>query len=265
MNTTDRLARIREMKKAANKIACLTAYDASFARLLEQAGIDVVLVGDSLGMVLQGGTDTLQVSMEDMVYHSIMVRRGLKHTLLIADMPYNSYTDPVQALANARLLVEQAGADMVKLEGGSEILEQIRTLCGAGIAVCGHLGLQPQSVHKYGGYKVQGRSSGDADRILADALALERAGVTMLVLECIPRQLAVRITRALSIPTIGIGAGPDCDGQILVIYDVIGISGYIPKMANDFLGQGGNILNAVTQYVAAVRTGQFPTAAQSFD
>lgn len=253
------------MKQTGNRIVCLTAYDASFARLLEQAGVDVVLVGDSLGMVLQGGSDTLQVTMQDMVYHTGMVRRGLQTALLVADMPCNSYTDAAQALANARRFQTEAGADMVKLEGGSEVLGQVRAITGAGIAVCGHLGLQPQSVHKYGGYKVQGRNSADAERILADALALEHAGAGMIVLECIPRALAARITAAVSIPTIGIGAGRDCDGQILVIYDVIGISGYIPKMANDFLKQGGNISDAVRQYAEAVRSGQFPTAAQSFD
>jgi 3-methyl-2-oxobutanoate hydroxymethyltransferase len=265
MNTTERLSRIQGMKQTGNRIVCLTAYDASFARLLEQAGVDVILVGDSLGMVLQGGTDTLQVTMQDMVYHTGMVRRGLQGTLLIADMPYNSYVDVSQALTNARRLHDEAGADMVKLEGGSEVLGQVRAITDAGIAVCGHLGLQPQSVHKYGGYKVQGRNSADAERILADAVALERAGAGMIVLECIPRALAARITAALSIPTIGIGAGPDCGGQILVLYDVIGISGYIPKMANDFLKQGGNIQSAVRQYAEAVRSGQFPTAAQSFD
>lgn len=265
MSSQDRQSRIADMKPARQKIACLTAYDASFARLLEQAGMDVVLVGDSLGMVLQGEADTLKVTMDDMIYHTRVARRGLQDTLLVADMPYNSYVEPALTLANAKRLCSEGGADMVKLEGGREILEQVRALCSEGIAVCGHLGLQPQSVHKYGGYKVQGRSNEDAERIFADAHALERDGVSMIVLECIPRQLAARITASLSIPTIGIGAGPDCDGQILVLYDVIGISAYIPKMANDFLRQGGNIAGAIRQYVQAVKSGEFPTAAQSFD
>lgn len=265
MNSVIRLSRLREMKQAGEKIACLTAYDASFARVLEQAGVDVVLVGDSLGMVLQGATDTLRVTMDNMIYHTRLAANGLQRTLLVADMPYNSYTDPAVALLNARRLIAEGGAQMVKLEGGREILDQVAALHRDGIAICGHLGLQPQSVHKYGGYKVQGRSSEEADRILDDAIALEQAGVTMIVLECIPRRLAARISTALSIPTIGIGAGPDCDGQILVLYDVIGISGYIPKMANDFLRQGGNVAGAVGRYVEAVRSGQFPTAAQSFD
>jgi len=265
MNGAERLSRILDMKAARQKIACLTAYDAGFARLLEQAGVDVVLVGDSLGMVLQGEADTLKVTMDDMVYHSRLVSKGLQHTLLITDMPYNSYTDATEALANARRLLGAGGADMVKLEGGGDILDQIRGLCEAGIPVCGHLGLQPQSVHKYGGYKVQGRNSEDANRIYTDALALEHAGVKMIVLECIPRQLAAKISASLTVPTIGIGAGPDCDGQILVLYDVIGISAYIPKMANDFLRQGGSILDALRHYVDDVRNGEFPTAVQSFD
>lgn len=259
------IARLREMKLAGQKIVCLTAYDASFARLLEQAGVDVVLVGDSLGMVLQGGTDTLQVTVDDMVYHTRMVSKGLRQTLLVADMPYNSYNDPASTVDNAKRLLDEGGAAMVKLEGGREVLAQLEALQRETIPVCGHLGLQPQSVHKYGGYKVQGRNEADAERIVADAIALEQAGVAMIVLECIPRRLADRITTVISIPTIGIGAGPGCDGQVLVLYDVIGISGYIPKMANDFLAQGGNIAGAVRQYVEAVRGGQFPTAAQSFD
>lgn len=256
---------LRQMKRDGRKIVCLTAYDASFARILDSAGVDVVLVGDSLGMVLQGGKDTLQVTMNDMVYHTRMVSRGLKQALLIADMPYASYDDAASTVVNARRLLDEGNAAMVKLEGGREILPQLQALQAARIPVCGHLGLQPQSVNKYGGYKVQGRSDQDAERILADAIALEGVGVSMIVLECIPRKLADRITASLSIPTIGIGAGPGCDGQVLVIYDVIGISGYIPKMANDFLREGGNISGAVRSYIEAVRSGQFPTDAQSFD
>jgi len=264
MNKTDIYSRLQEMKQRREKIACLTAYDAGFARILEEEGTDVVLVGDSLGMVLQGESDTLKVSMEDMVYHTRMVSRGINQTLLVSDMPYNSYNDPEHALRNGKRLLG-AGADMVKLEGGGEIIDQINALCSEGVAVCGHLGLQPQSVHKYGGYKVQGRKQEDADRIFDDARALEDAGVMMIVLECIPRLLAARITAAVSIPTIGIGAGPDCDGQILVLYDVIGVSTYVPKMANDFLKNSGNIKNAVRQYVHAVKSGTFPTNDQSFE
>jgi 3-methyl-2-oxobutanoate hydroxymethyltransferase len=253
------------MKKKGEKIACLTAYDATFASILENAGVDVVLVGDSLGMVLQGAKDTLTVSMDDMVYHTRMVSIGLDKTLLISDMPNNSYNDVDSAVINARRLIEEGGADVVKLEGGREVMDQVRALCDAGIAVCGHLGLQPQSVHKYGGYKVQGRNREDAEVILEDAIALQELGVQMIVLECIPRKLAAEVTHATKIPIIGIGAGNECDGQILVLYDVIGISGYIPKMANDFLQNSGSIHNAILAYVEAVKAGTFPTREQSFE
>ncbi len=265
MKNTNAINRILEMKQRGDKIACLTAYDASFGRLLENCGVDMILVGDSLGMVLQGENDTLAVTMDDMVYHTRMVRRGINNTLLAADLPANSYLDPQMTVDHANRLLDEGGADMVKLEGGREILDQLKALSAADIAICGHLGLQPQSVHKYGGYKVQGRDQGDADRILEDAVALEQAGVKMIVLECIPMQLAEAITRAISIPTIGIGAGIGCDGQILVIYDVIGLSGYIPKMANNFLSSSGDLNSAVKNYVQAVKSGDFPTKAQSFE
>jgi 3-methyl-2-oxobutanoate hydroxymethyltransferase len=253
------------MKQNGEKIACLTAYDASFARILEKQEIDVILVGDSLGMVLHGEADTLNVTMDDMIYHTKLVRQGINHTLLAADMPNNSYSDKDSALKNAKRLIEEGEVDMVKLEGGREILEQIQALCRLGIPVCGHLGLQPQSVLKYGGYKVQGRTLEDAERILEDAIALDEAGVKMIVLECIPRKLAEKITNAISIPTIGIGAGVNCDGQILVIYDVIGVSGYIPKMANNFLQNSGSISQAIKDYILSVKAGTFPTLEQSFE
>ena len=265
MNEKKSLSYILEMKNRGEKIACLTAYDATFARLLENAGVDVVLVGDSLGMVLQGAKDTLNVSMDDMVYHTRMASAGLEKTWLVSDLPYNSYNDKDSALVNARRLIEDGNADMVKLEGGREIMEQIRAIRDADIEVCGHLGLQPQSVNKYGGYKVQGRNEEDAKRIREDALMLEELGVKMIVLECIPRTLAAEISRETNIPIIGIGAGSECDGQILVLYDVIGISGYIPKMANDFLKSSGSIRNAIQNYVEAVKDGSFPTREQSFE
>jgi 3-methyl-2-oxobutanoate hydroxymethyltransferase len=259
------ISHLREMKQNQEKIACLTAYDASFARLLESQEIDVILVGDSLGMVLHGETNTLKASMDDMVYHTKIVRKGITHTLLASDMPYNSYNDKESALKNAARLIDEGDADMVKLEGGQDILEQIEILCQEGISVCGHLGLQPQSVQKYGGYKVQGRNQQEAERIFDDAMALDNAGVKMIVLECIPHQLAAKITQAISVPTIGIGAGVDCDGQILVLYDVIGISDYIPKMANDFLQDNGSISQAVNDYIRSVKAGTFPTLEQSFE
>jgi 3-methyl-2-oxobutanoate hydroxymethyltransferase len=254
-----------QMKQNREKIACLTAYDSSFARILENQEIDVILVGDSLGMVIHGEADTLNVSMDDMIYHTKLVRKGINHTLLASDMPNNSYINKDSALKNAKRLIEEGEADMVKLEGGRDILEQIQALCSHGIPVCGHLGLQPQSVQKYGGYKVQGRKPGDAERIFEDAIALDEAGVKMIVLECIPRKLAEKITNAISIPTIGIGAGVDCDGQILVIYDVIGISDYIPKMANNFLQNSGSINRGIKNYILSVKAGTFPSLEQSFE
>jgi len=253
------------MKQNREKIACLTAYDSSFARILENQEIDVILVGDSLGMVIHGEADTLNVSMDDMIYHTKLVRKGINHTLLAWDMPNNSYINKDSALKNAKRVIEEGEADMVKLEGGRDILEQIQALCSHGIPVCGHLGLQPQSVQKYGGYKVQGRKPGDAERIFEDAIALDEAGVKMIVLECIPRKLAEKITNAISIPTIGIGAGVDCDGQILVIYDVIGISDYIPKMANNFLQNSGSINRGIKNYILSVKAGTFPSLEQSFE
>ncbi|MEX2523746.1 MAG: 3-methyl-2-oxobutanoate hydroxymethyltransferase [Gammaproteobacteria bacterium] len=259
------LSDLQSMKAAGEKIACLTAYDATFARIVDESGMDVILVGDSLGMVVQGRENTLNVTMADMIYHTRLVRRGVKRALLVADMPVHSYDSPDQALENAKRLVRESGAEMVKLEGGAEVTETIRRLREQDTPVCGHLGLQPQSIEQYGGYRVQGRESEQAQRIHADALALEAAGTAMIVLECIPRALAREITAALSIPTIGIGAGVDCDGQVLVLHDVLGISSYIPKMANDFLRQGGSIRGAFDTYRHAVKARTFPGAEHSFD
>jgi len=264
MNQKTGIAGLRAMKDAGKKIACLTAYDAGFARLVDEAGMGLILVGDSLGMVVQGGSDTLSVTMADMVYHTRLARRGVQRAVLAADMPYRSYDSASDALDNAKQLMD-AGAQMVKLEGAGAVLEVIRELVDKGIPVCGHLGLQPQSIEQYGGYKVQGRDSGDAERILNDALAVEAAGADLLVLECVPRALAGRVSRALKLPVIGIGAGVDCDGQILVLHDILGISSYIPRMANDFLQHGGSIREAIAAYVQAVRSGEFPGADHSFD
>jgi len=264
MTAVSGIAALRSRQAAGEKIVCLTAYDAGFARVVDAAGVDLILVGDSLGMVVQGADDTLDVTMEDMVYHTRLVRRGVQRALLAADLPYHSYDDAAQALINAGRLVE-AGAEMVKLEGGGAVTDSIRELAANGIAVCGHLGLQPQSITQYGGYKVQGRDSTAAERIYHDAQAVEAAGADLLVLECVPRALARRITADLEIPVIGIGAGRDCDGQILVLHDILGVSSYIPRMANDFLQQGGSVRGAVAAYVDAVRNGTFPDAAHSFD
>jgi len=264
MTVVSGIAALRSMQAAGEKIVCLTAYDAGFARVVDGAGVDLILVGDSLGMVVQGAEDTLGVTMEDMVYHTRLVRRGVQRALLAADLPCHSYDTAAQAEANAGHLIE-AGAEMVKLEGGGAVTDIIRALTANGIAVCGHLGLQPQSLERYGGYKVQGRDSKDAEHIFKDALAVQAAGADLLVLECVPRALGKRISAALDVPVIGIGAGPDCDGQILVLHDILGVSSYIPRMANDFLQHGGSIHAAVTAYVDAVRNGTFPDAAHSFD
>jgi 3-methyl-2-oxobutanoate hydroxymethyltransferase len=250
---------LQAMKQAGEKIVCLTAYDASFAHILDQAGVDVVLVGDSLGMVVQGNETTLPVTVGDMLYHSRAVSRGLSRSMLMVDMPYLSYTSPQQALEHAGQFMKQANAQIVKLEGGAEQTEIVTTLARNGIPVCAHLGLQPQRVHKLGGYHVQGREQGAADAMLQEALQLEQAGADLMLLECVPHILAEEISRALSIPVIGIGAGADCDGQILVLYDILGISiGRIPKFSRNFMAETGNVEAAVKAYVEAVKNGTFP-------
>lgn len=261
-----RLSKLQQMKQQGERIAVLTAYDASFSTIMDEAGIDVLLVGDSLGMVVQGQTSTLPVTVDEMIYHTIMVCRGSKRAMVIADLPFMSYATTEQALHNAARLMKEGGAQVVKLEGGSEIVDTVRHLAQCGIPVCAHLGLLPQSVHKLGGYRVQGRNDADAARILADALALQAAGADLLVLECVPRQLAARITRQLSIPVIGIGAGAETDGQVLVLYDMLGITpGKRPSFSHDFLANTASVAAAVTAYASAVRERRFPTTEQGFD
>ncbi len=258
-------ASLAALKQAGEKITCLTAYDASFAAVLEQAGVEVVLVGDSLGMVLQGHESTLPVTMDDMVYHSACVARGVQHALHVVDMPYKSYTTPEQALSNARRLLDEGGAQMVKLEGGRAILDVLKYLHQHEIPLCGHLGLLPQSIEELGGYHVQGRDADAAKIIMEDALALQAAGVELLVLECIPADLGATVSKALRIPTIGIGAGADCDGQVLVLHDMLGVtSGKRPKFVYDFLSGRGSVGEAVAAFVAAVKDGSFPDAAHSY-
>ncbi|ABO24999.1 3-methyl-2-oxobutanoate hydroxymethyltransferase [Shewanella loihica] len=253
-----------KFKQEGKKFTALTAYDASFAGAFDSEGIDVLLVGDSLGMVLQGHDDTLPVTVEDIVYHTRCVRRGIKRSLLIADMPFMSYATPEQAMTNATALM-QAGANMVKLEGGHWLLETVTKLTERGIPVCAHLGLTPQSVHVFGGFKVQGRDADNAQRIIDEAKAIEAAGAQLLVLECIPAALAKSITEALTIPVIGIGAGADTDGQILVMHDVLGISsGYIPRFSKNYLAQTGEIRSAIRAYIEEVDTGVFPAAEHTF-
>lgn len=254
-----------KFKQEGKKFTSLTAYDASFAAAFDSEGVDVLLVGDSLGMVLQGHDDTLPVTTEEIAYHTRSVRRGIKRALLIADMPFMSYATPEQAMSNATVLM-QAGANMVKVEGGHWLLETVTKLTERGIPVCAHLGLTPQSVHVFGGFKIQGRDADNAQRILDEAKALEAAGAQLLVVECIPAALAKTITEALTIPVIGIGAGADTDGQILVMHDVLGISsGYIPRFSKNYLAQTGEIRSAIRAYVDEVEKGIFPSSEHTFN
>lgn len=255
---------LRAMKEAGTRIAILTAYDASFAAMLDAANLDCVLVGDSLGNVIQGRDSTLPVTLEDMVYHTVAVRRGVKRALLIADMPFLSYHDRASAVDAAGRLM-RSGAEMVKLEGGRTVLDQVKALTELGIPVCAHLGLTPQSVHRLGGYRVQGRESDAARRILEDARALEQAGVDLLVLECVPEPLAAEVTAALSVPVIGIGAGIRVDGQVLVLYDALGIGvGPRPRFVRNFTEGGADVAAALAAYVKAVRDGSYPGPEQSY-
>ena len=257
---------LREMKQAGEKIVSLTAYDYSFASALDEAGVDLVMVGDSLGMVLQGQDSTLPVTLDDMAYHSACARRGCRRALLVVDLPFMSYqSSPEQALESAGVLLKEGGAEMVKLEGGVHMLETVEFLVERGIPVCAHLGLTPQSVHQLGGYRVQGRDAAGADRIHDEALALQDAGAGALVLEAVPAALAAEISAALEIPTIGIGAGAKCDGQVLVLYDMLGLyPGHRPKFSRNFMEGADSIQSAIAAYVQAVRTGEFPGDEHSF-
>ncbi|MAG76597.1 MAG: 3-methyl-2-oxobutanoate hydroxymethyltransferase [Colwelliaceae bacterium] len=251
-------SKLLKMKQNGEKISTITAYDASFAKLFDQAGIHAILIGDSLGMVLQGQDDTLPVSIDDMAYHTRCVKAGVENTLIISDMPFMTYATKEQTFANATKLM-QAGASMVKMEGGSWLIETIEGLVERGIPVCGHLGLTPQSVNVFGGFKVQGREQSQAEKMVAEAKALEAAGIQLLVLECIPESLGKAISEAVSVPTIGIGAGRDTDGQILVMHDALGIScSYMPKFSRNFLKDTGDIKTAIELYIAEVSAGNFP-------
>ncbi|MEC4748044.1 3-methyl-2-oxobutanoate hydroxymethyltransferase [Methylomicrobium sp. Wu6] len=250
------------MKRQGEKIACLTAYDASFSALIDNAGIDAMLVGDSLGMVFQGRTSTLAVSLDDMIYHTRCVTAVRRRAFVIADMPFLTYPDPLGAAVNAAKLI-QAGAQMVKLEGAR--FEVVRFLVDQGIPVCGHLGLQPQSINRLGGYKVQGIEPADADKIIADAQKLQEAGAGLLVLECVPAKLADEISSQLVIPVIGIGAGVDCDGQVLVLYDMLDIGvGKRPRFSKNFMQPPVAIAQALGNYLIAVKERRFPTVDHSF-
>ena len=256
---------LQEMKAKGEKIACLTAYDMSFAQLLDQSGVDVVLVGDSLGMVIQGLDSTIPVTMDEMIYHGKIVSRGLQRALLILDMPFMSDASIQYAVENAGRFMKEAGANMVKLEGGADQRELVETLSRLGIPVCAHLGLQPQRVHKLGGYKVQGRDAGGAEQMLNDARVLEADGAELLLLECVHAELAKKLTQPVNIPVIGIGAGNQTDGQILVLYDILGISaGHIPKFSKNYMLQSNSIHQAVENYVAEVKSSAFPAQQHTF-
>ncbi len=263
---TDRItiSTLQAMKAEGEKIAAITAYDAGFARLCEAAGAELVLVGDSLGMVVQGHDSTLPVTLDEMVYHTAMVRRGCQRPFVVADMPFMSHGTPEQALHSAGRLMKEGGAQMVKLEGGEPQVETVRHLTRRAVPVCAHLGLLPQSIHQLGGYRVQGRDEAGAEAILRDALAMEAAGAQLLVLECVPAALAGEISRRLRIPVIGIGAGADCDGQVLVLHDLLGMSPRLPRFAKDFMAATGSIQGAIEAYVAAVHSGTFPGPEHSF-
>jgi 3-methyl-2-oxobutanoate hydroxymethyltransferase len=255
-----KLGDFAKMRAAAEKIAVLTCYDASFAAMLDRAGVDVLLVGDSLGNVLQGHTSTLPVTLEHMEYHTACVARGAKRPLIMADMPFGSYQEsPAQAMRNAARLMA-AGAQMVKIEGGAHMAETVRFLVERGVPVCAHTGLTPQAVNQLGGYRVQGATEDSAAGLKADALALENAGAAMMVLEMIPAALGADITKSLTrMATIGIGAGPDCDGQVLVLHDMIGVyPGKKPRFTKDFMPGAASIEEAIAAYVQAVKGGTFP-------
>jgi 3-methyl-2-oxobutanoate hydroxymethyltransferase len=250
----------------ASKIVCVTAYDFPTGRVVDDAGVDIALVGDSLAMVVLGYENTLSVTVDEMLHHTRAVRRGVRRALLVADMPFGSYhTDPWESVRQALRFVKEGGAEAVKIEGGERRMELIARLVDAEIPVMGHIGLTPQSVHAFGGFRVQGKTLEGAEQLFRDARAIEAAGAFSIVLESIPRELASEITRELHIPTIGIGAGPDCDGQVLVLHDLIGLAfGHAPKFARRYADVAGSISRAVTQYAEDVRTGHFPADEESY-
>jgi 3-methyl-2-oxobutanoate hydroxymethyltransferase len=252
-------------RKKGERLAMLTAYDFPSARLVAEAGVDLILVGDSLGMVVLGYDSTVPVTVDDMVHHTKAVRRGSAEAFVIADMPFLSYGTPEQALASAARLMKEAGADSVKLEGGTEVVPIVQALLRAGVPVLGHVGLTPQTASALGGYKLQGKDEAQARKILEDAVALEAAGCWGVVLELVPAPLAKLITERVAIPTVGIGSGPDCDGQVLVFHDMVGIfSGFTPTFVKRYAEVGQTIRDAVARYAEEVRSGQFPAGGQSF-
>jgi len=257
------ISTLGKMKAAGEKFVCITAYDATFARIISEAGAETILVGDSLGMVLQGHDSTIPVTMEHMAYHTECVCRASNGALVIADMPFMTYTTPDQAMENATRLM-QAGAQMVKMEGGTWLSGTISKLVERGIPVCAHLGLTPQSVNTFGGFKVQGRTPKEAKSILADAVEIKDAGASLLVLECVPANLASDISRKLDIPVIGIGAGPGTDAQVLVMHDLLGLTVHQARFVQNFMAGQSTIQGALKAFVDAVKSGQYPTEEHSY-
>ena len=259
------ISTLAKMRESGDKIACITAYDASFAHLVDVAGVDVVLVGDSLGMVVMGLDGTVEVTMEHMIHHIKAVVRGCKGPLIVGDMPFMSYTNPGQALDNAVRMMQEGGAMMIKLESGGGQLEIVEHLADHDIPVCAHIGLTPQSVHKLGGFKVQGREQGSVERMISEARALEEAGADIVLLECVPAAVGAAVRGALRVPVIGIGAGPDVDGQILVLYDIIGLTpGRKPRFVRDYSVETKNPLEAVRAYVGSVKDASYPAEEHCF-
>jgi 3-methyl-2-oxobutanoate hydroxymethyltransferase len=257
---------VRDRKKKGEKITMLTAYDYPTALMVDEAGTDIILVGDSLGMVVLGYDSTLPVTMEDMIHHTKAVSRAAKHAMVVGDMPFMSYQVSLEdAMYNAGRFLQEAGAQAVKLEGGRDVAELTRRITSAGIPVMGHIGLTPQSVHQFGGYKVQGKEDAAAKRLLEDAVILEEAGAFSIVLECVPATLARAVTQSLSIPTIGIGAGVDCDGQVLVVHDMLGLfDKFTPKFVKIYGKLNEHMKDAIKQYLDEVRGGLFPEEKHSF-
>ncbi len=258
--------RLRQMKERGEKIACLTAYDQVMAKLLDASGIDVILVGDSVSTVIQGLDTTVTVTMEHMLYHSTLVRRGVERALVVGDMPFMSYqVNPDEALRNAGRMVKEAGVEAVKLEGGEVVCDTVRRIVRAGIPVMGHLGLMPQSIHKYGTYQVRATSAEEADEVLRDAVLLQEAGVFSIVLEKVPRELGAKVTAAVDVPVIGIGAGPDCDGQILVTHDMLGIcTRFNPRFVRHYAEMAKDMESAFGRFVGDVKSSEFPSLDESY-
>jgi 3-methyl-2-oxobutanoate hydroxymethyltransferase len=260
-------SQIKEMKRQGEKIAMVTAYDYSMAKLVDEAGMPIILVGDSLGMVVLGYESTIPVTMDEMIHHTKAVVRGTKHALIIGDMPFMTYQISIEdAMRNAGRFIQEGGAQAVKLEGGETVAEKVSRIVAAGIPVQGHIGLTPQSINQLGGYKVQGKTAEVAARLLNDARALESAGVFSIVLECIPALLAKLITERVSVPTIGIGAGIHCDGQVQVINDLLGMyTDFVPKHAKQYTKLQESISTSVSDYISEVKAGKFPTSKQSYE